>query len=492
MGKIDLTINKTGLAHNIEKARENNVIIPTFAQMENPELVPEKIKAKLSHTGLWDVDPVNLFRITWKNEAKETGGLFQAVPNYVEIPSELSGVPCRIIAMAGKWFPTGCHKVGASFGCLAPRLVTGQFDATYHHAVWPSTGNYCRGGAFNSKLLAVDSVAILPAEMSKERFDWLSKIAGQVIATPGCESNVKEIFDKTWELRRDPAMMIFNQFEEMGNPLWHYNVTGRALADLFEAVKKPGQRLAGACFTSGSAGTLSAGDLLKERYPHLKLAVGEALQCPTILNNGFGGHRIEGIGDKHIPWIHNVKNTDMAIAIDDEDSQRLLRLFNCEAGKAYMKELGVSDELIEKLSWLGISGIANVLCCIKMAKYYEFTADDVVCTVLTDSASMYQSRIDELNEMYGAYDDKAAAVDHNLHMLGLKTDNLLELTYAERKRVHNLKYYTWVEQQGRTVEELNDLWYDVEGTWDAVHAQAAELDELINEFNEATGLLKKL
>ena len=492
MGKIDLTINKTGLAHNIQKAKENNVIIPTFAEMENPELIPEKIKAKLSHTGLWDVDPVNLFRITWKNEAKESGGLFQKVPNYVEIPSALSGVPCRIIAMAGKWFPTGCHKVGASFGCLAPRLVTGQFDADYHHAVWPSTGNYCRGGAFNSKLLAVDSVAILPAEMSKERFDWLSKIAGQVIATPGCESNVKEIFDKTWELRRDPAMMIFNQFEEMGNPLWHYNVTGRALADLFEAVKKPGQRLAGACFTSGSAGTLSAGDLLKERYPHLKLAVGEALQCPTILNNGFGGHRIEGIGDKHIPWIHNVKNTDMAIAIDDEDSQRLLRLFNCEAGKAYMKELGVSDELIEKLSWLGISGIANVLCCIKMAKYYEFTADDVVCTVLTDSASMYQSRIDELNEMYGAYDDKAAAVDHNLHMLGLKTDNLLELTYAERKRVHNLKYYTWVEQQGRTVEELNDLWYDVEGTWDAVHAQAAELDELINEFNEATGLLKKL
>ena len=493
MGKIDLTINKIGLEHNIQKARENNVVIPTFAQMENPGLIPEKIRARLRHTGLWDVDPVNLFRITWKNEAKETGGLFQDVPNYVEIPSALSGVPCRIVAMAGKWFPTGCHKVGASFGCLAPRLVTGQFDATYHHAVWPSTGNYCRGGAFNSKLLAVDSVAILPAEMSKERFEWLSKIAGQVIATPGCESNVKEIFDKTWELRRDPTMMIFNQFEEMGNPLWHYNVTGRALGDLFEAVRKPGQRLAGACFTSGSAGTMSAGDLLKERYPRLKLAVGEALQCPTILNNGFGGHRIEGIGDKHIPWIHNVKNTDMAIAIDDEDSQRLLRLFNCEAGREYMKnELGLDDELIEKLSWLGISGIANVLCCIKMAKYYEFTADDVVCTVLTDSAVMYQSRIDELNEMYGAYDGKAAAIDHNLHMLGLKTDNLLELTYAERKRVHNLKYYTWVEQQGRTVEDLNAQWYDTKGTWDAVHEQAAELDELIDAFNEATGVLEKM
>ena len=227
---IDLTINKEGLAHNIQKAKENNIIIPTIAQMQNPDLIPEKIKEKLSHTGLWDVDPVNLFRINWHNEAKESGGLYQKTPNYVEIPSSVSGVPCRILAMSGKWFPTGCHKVGASFGCLAPRLVTGQFDATYHHAVWPSTGNYCRGGAFNSKLLACDSVAILPQDMSKERFDWLKTIAGQIIATPGCESNVKEIFDKTWELKQDPSMMIFNQFAEMGNPLWHYNVTGYALS----------------------------------------------------------------------------------------------------------------------------------------------------------------------------------------------------------------------------------------------------------------------
>ena len=491
MGKIDLTIHKEALAHNIQKAKENNIIIPTIAQMQNPETIPEKIQVKLKDVGLWDVNPLNLFRITWKNEAKESGGLFQAVPNYVEIPSSLSGVPCRIIAMAGKWFPTGCHKVGASFGCLAPRLVTGQFDATYHKAVWPSTGNYCRGGAFNSKLLACDSVAILPAEMSKERFDWLKSIAGEVIATPGCESNVKEIFDKTWELKADPQYMIFNQFEEMGNPLWHYNVTGYALADLYEAVKRPGDNFAGACFTSGSAGTMSAGDLLKERYPHLKLAVGEALQCPTILENGFGGHRIEGIGDKHIPWIHNVKNTDMAIAIDDEDSQRLLRLFNTDAGRAYLRdELGLSEEFIATLSWLGISGIANVLCCIKMAKYYEFTDRDVVCTVLTDSADMYRSRVAELNEQYGDYTPAAAAMDHALHMLGLKTDAMLELGYREAKRVHNLKYYTWVEQQGKAMEDLNELWYGDE--WEQVHGQAEALDQLINAFNEESGVLKAL
>ena len=295
---IDLRINKEGLAHNIQKAKENNIIIPTFAQMQNPELIPEQIKAKLTNVGLWDVNPLNLFRITWKNEPKETGGLYQKVPNYIEFPSELTGVKARIVAMVGKWFTTGCHKVGASFGCLVPRLVTGQFDATYHHAVWPSIGNYCRGGAFNSKLLACDSVAILPAEMSKERFDWLKSIAGQVIATPGCESNVKEIFDKTWELKQDPTMMIFNQFEEMGNPVWHYNVTGEALSTVYESIRRPEDRLFGCAFTSGSAGTMSAGDYLKDHYPTVKVAVGEALQCPTILNNGFGGHRIEGIGDR--------------------------------------------------------------------------------------------------------------------------------------------------------------------------------------------------
>jgi cysteine synthase len=481
---IDLTIDPQGRTHNIHKARENRVIIPTIAQMCHPETIPEKIQAALTDVGLWDVNPLNLFRITWKNEARPSGGLFQPVPNYLELPPSLTGVPARIIAMVGKWFPTGCHKVGAAFGCLAPRLVTGQFDVQRHKAVWPSTGNYCRGGAFNSKLLGAQGVAILPAEMSRERFDWLHSIGAEVIATPGCESNVKEIFDKTNEMKRDPSSMIFNQFEEMGNPLWHFNVTGNALADLFEAIRRPGERFAGACFTSGSAGTLSAGDRLKELYRDLKLAVGEALQCPTILNNGFGGHRIEGIGDKHIPWIHNVRNTDMAIAIDDDDPLRLLRLFNTPEGQAFLRhELLLGDEMCEKLTWMGISGIANILCCIKMAKYYELGERDVVATVLTDSAVMYGSRIQELNDTLGAYSEREALRDFCLRLQAQKTDHMLELNYPMRQRVHNLKYYTWVEQQGRTEAELRALWYDPENTWDAVHAQADALDELITAFN---------
>ena len=398
----------------------------------------------------------------------------------------------KIICLIGKWFPTGCHKVGASFGCLVPRLVTGQFDVTYHKAVWPSTGNYCRGGAFNSKLLSCYSIAILPAEMSRERFEWLSTVASETIATPGCESNVKEIFDKTWELRttRDDCM-IFNQFEEMGNHLWHYNVTGPAIEEAYNLIKNENSRFAGACFTSGSAGTTGAGDYLKDVFPNSKVGVGEALQCPTLLNNGFGGHRIEGIGDKHVPWIHNVRNTDVVIDIDDEDSQQTLRLFNEKAGREYLaKEAGVAPELVEQLELLGISGIANVLCCIKMAKYYELTENDVLATVLTDSSVMYGSRIKELQDADGEYSDKVAAVRFNKHILDQKIDNMKELTYYDRKTIHNLKYYTWVEQQGRTSEELNALWYDPEHTWKAVEHQADEIDALIDDFNERTGLLK--
>ncbi len=488
---INLTVNPEGRRHNIERAKARNIIIPTLEEMRCPEKIPEKIKEKLTGVGLWDVNPLNLFRITWKNEPREFGGLFHG-PNYIVLPSELTGVKAKIMLMVGKYFPTGCHKVGASFGCLVPPLVTGQFDSDYHKAVWPSTGNYCRGGAFNSKLLSCYSIAILPEGMSRERFEWLETIASEIIATPGSESNVKEIFDKTHELSARPDCMIFNQFAEMGNYMWHYSVTGNAIAEAFEEMKGEGDRLAGAIFTSGSAGTMAAGDRIKDLYPRAKLGVGEALQCPTLLDNGFGAHRIEGIGDKHVPWIHNVKNTDLVVDIDDEDSQKTLRLFNEPEGHAYLKSAGVPEETIAQLSLFGISGIANMLCAIKMAKYYELTEHDVIASVMTDSASMYASRVKELREEDGEYTREMAAVDFHTHILGEKTDNMTELTYPVRKRVHNLKYYTWVEQQGKTSEELNALWYDTEHTWDEVKKDADRVDDMIRAFNEETGLLKNL
>jgi len=480
---IDLTVHPEVLKRTVARARERGITIPTFAQMVDPTRVPGEVVDRLADVGLWDVNPLNLYRISWHNEPVLHGGGFGPV-NYLEFPPALTGVEARIIALVGKWFPTGAHKVGAAFGCLAPRLVTGQFDPTSQKAVWPSTGNYCRGGAYDSAILACDSVAILPEGMSRERFEWLQQIAGEVIATPGSESNVKEIFDKCWELRRSGEdVVIFNQFDEFGNYLWHYAVTGPAIEEVLKRAMRRGDRYAGMVSSTGSAGTIACGDHLKQRFPSSKIAASEALQCPTLLLGGFGAHRIEGIGDKHVPWVHNVRNTDLVMAIDDAAPMALLRLFNEDAGKQYLVGAGVPEPLVGNLYLLGISGISNLLSAVKMARWFELGPRDVVVTILTDSMDLYGSRVTELREEEGAFDTTRAATAHQRWMLGASTDHMAELGYWERKRLHNLKYFTWVEQQGKTSEELNALWDP--GYWEAIQAQVPAIDRLIKEFNAA-------
>jgi cysteine synthase len=487
MAKIDLTVYPDRLENSIKRARERNIIIPTFAQMKDPTLIPAKYKEELKSIGLWELNPRNLFRITWKNEPKEKGGQFNGV-NYMELPKSLTGVDARIIVLIGKWFPTGAHKVGASFGCLVPRLVTGQFDPVTQKAVWPSTGNYCRGGAYDSNLLACESVAILPEGMSKERFEWLKTVAGEIIATPGSESNVKEIFDKCWELRASGEdLMIFNQFEEFGNYLWHYEVTGHAMEEVLKKELGPRDNYRGVILTTGSAGTIACGDYMKQKFPSSLVGGSEALQCPTLLENGFGAHRIEGIGDKHVPWIHNVKNTDVITAIDDNAVVNISRLFNEKAGREYLAKKGVPAETVENLDLLGFSGIANMLSAIKMAKYFEMGENDVVLTVLTDSMELYQSRLKEMHEESGEYSEVDAAAHYAHYLEGQSTDNLLDMTYQDKRRVHNLKYYTWVEQQGKSYEEIQDQWYDPD-YWTGYQSQVEEIDDLIVEFNKKVGL----
>ena len=409
----------------------------------------------------------------------------------MELPTELTGVEARIIALVGKWFPTGSHKVGASFGCLVPPLVTGQFDPTVNKAVWPSTGNFCRGGAYDATLLACESIAILPEQMSRERFQWLKTVAGEIIATPGSESNVKEIYDKVWELKRTRKdIFVFNQFAEFGNYLFHYEVTGHAIEDVVKKETAGAGNFRGVCFTTGSAGTIASGDYLKQAYPTSKIAAGEALQCPTLLLNGYGAHRIEGIGDKHVPWIHDVKKTDLVIAIDDADTMNLLRLFNEPGGRKYLVEdIGVPERIVSNLGLLGISSIANVLMAIKFAKYYELTRNDIVVTVFTDSAEMYQSRLEETRKELGEYSQQKAVQDYARHLAAAKTDSMMELTYPDRKRVHNLKYYTWIEQQMFDLNELNRQWYDSERYWGTIQKLTPRIDDLITQFNQKVGLL---
>jgi cysteine synthase A len=480
MSKIIKHVNHEVVKKTADRCKKHGITIPTFAQMRDPKLIPDAVKKQLPAIGLWDVNPLNLFRITWKNDIKT--GLYGGV-NFFEVPKAITGVNARIVGVIGKYFPTGAHKVGAAFGCLVPRLVSGEFDPEKHKAVWPSTGNYCRGGAFDCALLHCTAIAILPEGMSKERFTWLKEIGSEVIATPGTESNVKEIYDKCWELKKDPLNIIFNQFEEFGNPIWHYNVTGPALEEAFRALGVKDGNPAAYVSATGSAGTIGAGDYLKKTYPNLKVVASEALQCPTLFMNGFGEHRIEGIGDKHVPWVHNVRNTDTVSAVDDEDCMRVLRLFNEGEGRRYLQSQGLIDAQLESLKLMGISSISNLLSAIKTAKYFELGSSDVILTVFTDSADMYKSRVEELQHERGIYSSIQAAKDHAGPLMHQSIDYYKELAYYDRKAIHNLKYFTWVEQQGKSSDELRQQWEPE--YWRSLFEDEIEyFDQLINEFNQ--------
>jgi hypothetical protein len=281
---------------------------------------------------------------------------------------------------------------------------------------------------------------------------------------------------------------VFNQFDEFGNYLWHYEVTGHAMEEVLQQEMGPRDEYRGLTLTTGSAGTLGCGDYMKQLFPSSKVVAGEALQCPTLLENGFGSHRIEGIGDKHVPWIHNVKNTDMIMAIDDNTVVNLARLFNEPEGRKYLVKIGVPENIVNQLDLLGFSSIANTVMAIKMAKYYEMDENDVILTVWTDSMELYESRLQEMHEEIGQYTEMDAAQTHAMYICGLTPNYLEDLTYQDQRRVHNLKYFTWVEQQGKTFEQIQSQWYERD-YWTNFQNQIQDIDDLIDEFNQKVGLI---
>jgi len=486
--------------HALERAadglREARVALPTFAQLADPGRIPAAIRAELAGIGPDDPHPLNLFRVHWYNGANRVDSV--DVPDHLVLPRELTGVDAAIVVALGDRFPLiRAHKVLAAYGCLAPRLAGGQFDPTRQRAVWPSTGNYCRGGVAISRLMGCRGVAVLPEGMSRERFAWLEQWVvdpEDIVRTPGTESNVKEIYDKCKELSADPENVIFNQFSEFGNHIVHYLATGSALEHIFESLRAraPGLRLRAFVSATGSAGTIAAGDYLKERFGSLVVA-GEALECPTMLRNGFGEHNIQGIGDKHIPLIHNVLNTDVALAISDRATDRLGVLFGTEAGRGYLGDRRrVPDVILEGLPALGLSSICNVLGAIKTARYYGMGPEDVVLTVATDGAAMYGSERELALTKYfpDGFDEVAAAEVFGEHLLGATTDNFVELTWEERQRIFNLGYFTWVEQQGVSIQEFEAR--RDPSFWTEMRERAGAWDELIDELNARARVLETL
>jgi cysteine synthase A len=486
-GLADRVVDDEALANSVARFRDRGITLPTFAQLADP--------STFSHDDrVGDADPQgpdarNLWRVHWYNDL---AGRRVEVPDHVVLPPHLTGVESPIIVVFGDRFPMiTAHKVLAAYSCLAPRVVTGQFDPTRHRAIWPSTGNYARGGIAISRIMASRGVAILPEGMSQERFDWLERWcenpAEDVIRTYGTESNVKEIYDACNELALDPGNFVLNQFSEFGNHLGHYTVTGRALGHVFETVRAAsGRDLRLAAFTSatGSAGTIAAGDRLKDDYGAKIVAV-EALECPTMLENGYGEHNIQGIGDKHIPLIHNVMNTDVVCAISDVATDELDVLFNRPEGREYLaRAKGVSDDLLDHLTHFGFSAICNVLAAIKTAKLLDLGADDALITVATDGGAMYpSSRAEFLERRYrGEYSHTDAAEAFGQHLGHVSTEHMIDLTEADRRRVFQLGYYTWVEQQGTPFELFEQRRH--QDFWRGLRRYVGVWDEMITEFND--------
>ena len=370
---------------SVRRFREAGIVMPTFAQLADPRSMPADLLERRRRRPT----PTRPTRAT---SSARTGTTTSArrmpvpLPAHVVLPPELTGVPSPIVVLLGDRFPMiHSHKLIAAYGCLAPRIVTGQFDPATQRAVWPSTGNYCRGGVAVSRIMQ----APRRGRAAGGHEPGALRLAGRrgsphpttSSARPAPSPTSRRSTTSARSSTRTPQTVIFNQFSEFGNHIGHYELTGRAIERVFESAgRRAIDELRLAVFTSatGSAGTIAAGDYLKERYG-TRIAAVEALECPTLLYNGFGEHNIQGIGDKHVPLIHNAMNTDFVVDITDRATDNLLVLFNTEAGHEHLRErMGVPRGRRRPAAARSASrSICNVLAAIKVAKQQGLGPKDV-------------------------------------------------------------------------------------------------------------------
>ena len=361
---------------------------PTYDEMLNPSHQDPKVRAQaLKAKKENELDPINLFNITWKNEKDEV--------NKIVLPKELTGVDANIVVLLGKYFPSGSHKVGPAYSTLMEGCVDNDIIPGKHTILGPSTGNFGIGVAYITNVMGYKGIVIMPDNMSKERYERIRKYGAELDLTPGSESDVILTLERTYELKKNPNNRTLAQFELLPNYRFHRHVTGNSCID---AVKGIGNgRVACFCFAPGSAGTLAAGDQIKAVFPECKIVALEPHECSTLTNRGLGQHRIEGLGDKMITLIHNALTTDFITQIVDEDCVRGLAVVH--EGAEILKKHGVPAKVADSMVDLfGVSGICNILGAIKMAKYLKLGPDDNVVTIATDSFDRYPSVMENLHE----------------------------------------------------------------------------------------------
>jgi len=454
---------------------------PTYEEMLHPATIDEGIRRRAMAASEDPLNEINLYNINWRDE----GGK----PYYVVLPRELTGVDANIVAIYSREFPTGSHKVGATYSVTMETQLAGDIKPGKSTLVFPSTGNYGIGGAWVGPRMGYDTLVVLPELMSQERFQKIASYGAKYVKTPGCESSVKEIYDKCKELRKNPSIKVLNQFETMANYRFHYYVTGNTVVELMALLKDKGigdGTCAALVSAMGSGGTIAAADRLKQAFPGSRTVGLEPIQCSTLYNNGYGDHDIQGIGDKHVTWIHNVRNMDAVMCVDDMDSKMGLQLLTDPAGMDYLvKAVGIEPKLVEDLSTMfGISGVCNIIGAIKTAKYYRMGPKDTIVTILTDAIDRYRTVMADLATRFGAFDRAQAAQRWGIFQ-DVTTDYVQEGTMLNKDRWFNLKYYTWVEQQGKTVEGLNAQ--RSQSWWEAEQAKVAEVDRRLAQARDSAG-----
>jgi len=441
-------------------------LLPTLDELLHPETQPTDVRAR-SRASADPLDPIHLFDMHWRDPEGRV--------SHLALPRELTGTRATVVVLSGRHFPTGSHKVGPAYSCLRERLVAGEITQDGSTLVFPSTGNYGIGGAWVGPRAGFRSLVVLPQDMSEERFEKIRAYGADIIATPGSESNVKEIYDKVGELRKDPNNRILNQFEDFGNYRFHHHVTGGAACILAEELVAAGhgERVSAFVSAMGSAGTLAAADRMRRDWPGMKTVAVEPIQCPTLYNVGYGAHAIEGIGDKHVTWIHNVRATDLLVCVDDNACLEGLQLLQ-EGRDTLQAELGLDPAFLASMDGVfGISGVCNVLASIATARHYGMGEGELIFTVATDGFDRYPSVLRRLDATKGPMDAGRARERLEL-FLGISPTRTLEATMEVRRRWHNQKYFTWVEQQNRSLADLEELWEPE--TWLAEAARVAELD----------------
>lgn len=443
---------------------------PNYDEMLNPQLISSDIRKKaLKALKENELDPINLFNITWKDENNEV--------RKIVLPKELTGVDANIVVMLGKGFPSGSHKVGPAYATLIEGCVDGTIVPGEHTILGPSTGNFGIGVSYICNLMKYDAVVIMPDNMSKERYERIKKYGAKLDLTPGSESDVILTLERTYKLKEDPKNRALAQFELFPNYRWHRHVTGYSA---IEAVKGVGNgRIACYCSAPGSAGTLAAGDQIKTVYPECKIAALEPYECSTLADGGRGQHRIEGIGDKMCTLIHNVLTTDFVVEIRDEETVQGIKIMH--DGTKILVEMGIPEETAKYMQNLfGPSGICNILGAIKMAKYLKLGPDDNVVTVATDSFDRYQSVIDDLDRRYLETEDFVLRRWARDIFLKQQPDMVYDARGTEAKnRLYTQKEKDWLKF-GYSKEYLDSM--KKADFWENEYSKVSEYNKKIKEM----------